>query len=85
MFTESPEFICILLSAAHFGPCVVVRCYVVDSTGYVPEFQLENVCLTEAVVEADPSTLEYQTLTAEAPVVNTKPSEPPVTGESPSQ
>lgn len=72
------------MSAVHFGPCVVVRYYVVDSTGYVPEFQLENVCMTEAVVEADPSTLEYQTLTAEAPVVTTEPSEPPVTGNSPS-
>lgn len=72
------------MSVAHCGCGVVVRCYVVDSTGYVPEFQLENVCLTETVVEADPSTLEYQTLTAEAPVVTREPSEPPVTGKSPS-
>ncbi|KAM8732131.1 uncharacterized protein AB9X84_026293 isoform 1-T2 [Acanthopagrus schlegelii] len=52
-----------------------------NQEGYVPEFQLENVCLTETVVEADPSTLEYQTLTAEAPVVTREPSEPPVTDE----
>ncbi|XP_073344011.1 uncharacterized protein [Pagrus major] len=52
-----------------------------DQEGYVPEFQLENVGLTEAVVEADPSTLEYQTLTTEAPVVTGEPSEPPVTDE----
>lgn len=51
--------------------------------GYMPEFQLENVGLAEAVAEADPSTLEYQTLTAEAPIVNGEPSNPPVTGISP--
>lgn len=50
-------------------------------SGYVPEFQLENVGLAEA--EADPSTAEYQTLAAEAPLVNGEPSDPPVTGISP--
>lgn len=45
--------------------------------------QLEKMGLAEAVVEADPSTLEYQTLTSEAPIVNGEPSEPPVTGISP--
>lgn len=49
----------------------------------MPEFQLENVGLVEAVAEADPSTLEYQTLTVEAPIVNGEPSNPPVTGISP--
>ena len=44
----------------------------------MPEFQLENMGLTEA----DPSTAEYQTL-AEAPIVNGEPSDPPVTGISP--
>lgn len=38
----------------------------------MPEFQLENMGL----IEADPSTPEYQTLTAEAPVVNGETSEP---------
>ncbi|XP_040921558.1 uncharacterized protein LOC121200365 [Toxotes jaculatrix] len=47
--------------------------------GYVPEFQLENVGPFEAA--ADPSTLEYQTLTAEAPIVNGESSDPPVTDE----
>ncbi|GAA6232836.1 uncharacterized protein LOC120789627 [Lates japonicus] len=47
--------------------------------GYVPEFQLENMGLVEAV--ADPSALEYQTLTAEVPVVNGESSDPPVTDE----
>ncbi|XP_071340641.1 uncharacterized protein [Trachinotus anak] len=45
--------------------------------GFVPEFQLENIGLVEAV--ADPSTLEYQTLTAEAPIVNGESGDPPVT------
>ncbi|XP_044032930.1 uncharacterized protein LOC122866833 isoform X2 [Siniperca chuatsi] len=49
--------------------------------GHMPELQLEKMGLTEAVAEADPSTLEYQTLTAEAPIVNGEPSEPPVTDE----
>ncbi|XP_038588290.1 la-related protein 4B-like isoform X1 [Micropterus salmoides] len=49
--------------------------------GYLPELQLEKMGLAEAVVEADPSTLEYQTLTSEAPIVNGEPSEPPVTDE----
>ncbi|XP_054479342.1 uncharacterized protein LOC129111072 [Anoplopoma fimbria] len=48
--------------------------------GYEPEFQLENVGLSEAVV--DPGTLEYQTLPAEAPLVNGETAEPPVTDES---
>ncbi|XP_070784633.1 uncharacterized protein [Enoplosus armatus] len=47
--------------------------------GYMPELQLEKMGLAEA--EADPSTLEYQTLIAEAPLVNGEPSEPPVTDE----
>ncbi len=46
----------------------------------MPEFQLENVVLAETVAEADPSTVEYQTLTAEAPIVNGEPINPPVTG-----
>ncbi|XP_065805095.1 uncharacterized protein [Labrus bergylta] len=41
-----------------------------NQEGYMPEFQMENVVLAEGVVEADPGTLEYQTLTAEAPAVN---------------
>ncbi|KAI3355483.1 hypothetical protein L3Q82_018319 [Scortum barcoo] len=49
--------------------------------GYMPEFQLESVGLTEAAAEIDTGTLEYQTLTAEAPVVNGEPSNPPVTDE----
>ncbi|XP_035513120.1 uncharacterized protein LOC118324765 [Morone saxatilis] len=43
--------------------------------GFMPEFELDNV------VESDPSTLEYQMLTAEAPLVNGEPSAPPVTDE----
>ncbi|XP_047423656.1 uncharacterized protein LOC124995399 [Mugil cephalus] len=45
--------------------------------GCVPEFQLENMGLTEA----DPSTSEYQTLTAEAPALNGESSEAPVASE----
>lgn len=36
----------------------------------MPECELENMGLVEAVMEAGPSTLEYQTLSAEASVVN---------------
>eukprot|EP00064_Thunnus_orientalis_P013823 superscaffoldBa00002308_g13863 len=49
----------------------------INHEGYVPEFQLENMGLTET----DPSTAEYQTLAAEAPLVNGEPSDPPVTDE----
>ncbi|XP_063768327.1 uncharacterized protein LOC134883820 isoform X2 [Eleginops maclovinus] len=49
---------------------------------YQPEFQLENMCLAEAEVEAVPSTLEYQMLPVEAPVVNGDPIEPTVTDET---
>ncbi|XP_042255238.1 uncharacterized protein LOC121888045 isoform X1 [Thunnus maccoyii] len=49
----------------------------INHEGYVPEFQLENMGLTET----DPSTTEYQTLAAEAPLVNGEPSDPPVTDE----
>ncbi|XP_037612759.1 la-related protein 4B-like isoform X2 [Sebastes umbrosus] len=52
-----------------------------NQEGYEPEFQLENMVLSEAVVEADPSAPEYQTLPAEAPVVNGEPIDPPVTDE----
>ncbi|XP_028425245.1 uncharacterized protein LOC114549214 isoform X2 [Perca flavescens] len=51
-----------------------------NQEGY--EFQLENLGLAEAVVEADPSTPEYQTLCAEASVVNGEPIDPPVTDET---
>lgn len=51
--------------------------------GYMPELQLENVGLAEAVAVADPSTLDYQTVTPEAPIVNGEPSNPPVSGISP--
>ncbi|KAF3836465.1 hypothetical protein F7725_029023 [Dissostichus mawsoni] len=47
---------------------------------YQPEFQLENMCLDEAEVEAVPSTLEYQMLPVEDPVVNGDLIEPTVTG-----
>ncbi|XP_023284264.1 uncharacterized protein LOC111671409 [Seriola lalandi dorsalis] len=50
-----------------------------NNEGYVPEFQLENMGLVEAV--ADPATLEYQTLTAEAPIVNGESCDPPVSDE----
>lgn len=50
--------------------------------GYVPEFQVENLGLVEAEEDPDPSALpEYQTLTAEAPLVNGEPSVPPVSDE----
>ncbi|XP_008277307.1 uncharacterized protein LOC103355336 [Stegastes partitus] len=44
--------------------------------GYVPEFQLQNMGLAET----DP-TLEYQTMTTEAPVVNGESGDPPVSDE----
>nr|XP_040025108.1 uncharacterized protein LOC120813023 [Gasterosteus aculeatus aculeatus] len=47
--------------------------------GYELPLQLENAGLTEAEVEADLSTLEYQTLSAEAALVN---GETPVINES---
>lgn len=47
---------------------------------YQPEFQLENMCLDEAEVEAVPSTLEYQMLPVEDPVDNGDLIEPTVTG-----
>uniref|UniRef100_A0A8C9WXK0 Uncharacterized LOC116040011 n=1 Tax=Sander lucioperca TaxID=283035 RepID=A0A8C9WXK0_SANLU len=53
-----------------------------NQEGYEPEFQLENVGLAEAVVEADPSTPEYHTLSAEASIVNGEPTDPPVTDET---
>ncbi|TKS87386.1 La-related protein 4B [Collichthys lucidus] len=49
--------------------------------GYMPEFELENAGLTEAMVEADPGVLEYQALKTEAPVVNGDSGHPPVTDE----
>uniref|UniRef100_A0A7N6AP09 HTH La-type RNA-binding domain-containing protein n=1 Tax=Anabas testudineus TaxID=64144 RepID=A0A7N6AP09_ANATE len=49
-----------------------------NQEGYIPEFDLESMGLVEAVTEADPSTLEYQTLTAESPTVNGEPSGPTV-------
>lgn len=42
-----------------------------------------NVGLAEAVAEADPGSLEYQTLIAEAPIVNGDSVDPPVTGINP--
>lgn len=48
----------------------------------MPECELENMGLVEAVTEAGPSTLEYQTLSAQAPVVNGEDSGPTVTGMS---
>ncbi len=51
----------------------------------MPEFQLENAGLTETVAEADPSALEFQALTAEAPVVNGEPTDPHALGISPIQ
>ncbi|KAM7369615.1 hypothetical protein PAMP_010925 [Pampus punctatissimus] len=55
----------------------------INHEGYMPEFQLENVGLAEAeaVAEADPSTAEYNTLAADAPLINGEPSDPPVTDE----
>ncbi|XP_051796109.1 uncharacterized protein LOC127531278 isoform X2 [Acanthochromis polyacanthus] len=47
-----------------------------DQEGYVPEFQLHSMGLAEA----DP-TLEYQAVTAEAPVVNGEAGDPLVTDE----
>lgn len=46
----------------------------------MPEFELENAALTEAMIEADPGVLEYQALKAEAPVVNGDSGDPAVTG-----
>ncbi|XP_034416181.1 uncharacterized protein LOC117749625 [Cyclopterus lumpus] len=49
-----------------------------NQEGYEPAFQLENLGL----VEADPGTLEYQTLSAEAPLVNGEPIDPPAADDS---
>nr|XP_046226869.1 uncharacterized protein LOC124049370 isoform X2 [Scatophagus argus] len=49
--------------------------------GYMPEIQLESVGLTEAVAEGDPSTLEYQVFSGEAPIDNEEHSDPPVTDD----
>ncbi|KAM7390104.1 hypothetical protein PAMA_008324 [Pampus argenteus] len=53
----------------------------INHEGYVPEFHLENVGLAEVEAEADPSTAEYKTLAADAPLMNGEPSDPPVTDE----
>ncbi|CAJ1081722.1 la-related protein 4B isoform X3 [Xyrichtys novacula] len=53
----------------------------ITQEGYMPEFQLENAVLAEGVAEADPSTFEYQTLTAEAPTVNGELTRPAVKDE----
>nr|XP_019966367.1 PREDICTED: uncharacterized protein LOC109645257 [Paralichthys olivaceus] len=46
---------------------------------FMPEFQLENMSLVDAVT--DPSTLEFQTLTGEAPALNGESSIPLVSDE----
>ncbi|XP_029385165.1 uncharacterized protein LOC115061080 [Echeneis naucrates] len=52
-----------------------------SNEGYVPEFQPENMGLDEA--GADPSTQEYQTLTAETPAVNGESCDSPVMATTP--
>ncbi|XP_034427929.1 uncharacterized protein LOC117753745 isoform X1 [Hippoglossus hippoglossus] len=46
---------------------------------FMPEFQLENMSLVDAAT--DPSSLEFQTLTGEAPTLNGEPSIPSVPDE----
>nr|XP_033495043.1 uncharacterized protein LOC117264861 isoform X1 [Epinephelus lanceolatus] len=53
-----------------------------NQEGYMSELQVGNVGLAEAVAEADPGSLEYQTLIAEAPIVNGNSVEPLVTDET---
>lgn len=49
----------------------------------MPDHELENMGLVEAVTEVGPSTLEYQSLSAAASVVNGEANDLAVAGKSP--
>ncbi|TMS08949.1 La-related protein 4B [Larimichthys crocea] len=80
----NPNFNLDITGAAYLQPQQPWIQFPADLTnheGYMPEFELENAGLTEAMVDADPGVLEYQALKAEAPVVNGDSGDPGVTDE----
>ncbi|XP_062236102.1 uncharacterized protein LOC133933134 [Platichthys flesus] len=65
--------------SAYPQPWLQVANDVTYHEAFMPEFQLENMSLVDAVT--DPSSLEYQTLTGEAPTLNGESSIPSVPDE----